>query len=345
MPGSFKGKRMHIPENYLSPQTCGVFGLVMVPIWAHAIRKVRESVPREKMPLLGVAAAFCFLAMMFNIPLPGGTTGHAVCGTLVAVLFGPWAACIALSIALFIQAVFFGDGGILALGANCFNIAFILPMVGYGVYSLVKGKSAGLGRELVAAGIGSYVAINAAALFTAIEFGVQPLLFTDGAGNALYCPYPRWISIPAMMIGHLTVFGAAEAVFTVGILAFVRKTAPSFGIQQANDNARGARALAPVFVLLAVLACATPLGLLAEGDAWGEWGAEDLAEMMGYTPLGLADGWEWASLMPDYSLGGLPDIAAYLLSAVIGISLLVIVFRLFAAAMRPAVDFDEKMAG
>ena len=71
---------MHIPENYLSPSTCGVFGIAMVPIWAHAITVVKRTVPRDKMPLLGVAAAFCFLAMMFNVPLPGGTTGHAVAG-------------------------------------------------------------------------------------------------------------------------------------------------------------------------------------------------------------------------------------------------------------------------
>lgn len=80
---------MHIPENYLSPSTCGVLGAVMVPIWLLSIRKVKETVPREKLPLLGIAAAFSFLAMMFNIPLPGGTTGHAVGGTLIAILFGP----------------------------------------------------------------------------------------------------------------------------------------------------------------------------------------------------------------------------------------------------------------
>ena len=84
----------------------------------------------------------------------------------------------------------------------------------------------------------------------------------------------------------------------------------------------------------------TPLGLLAEGDAWGEWSTEDLAEMVGYTPVGLGDGWEWSSFMPDYSIGGLPDIAGYLLSAVIGVALLVIVFRLVAAAMKPSVSFD-----
>ena len=96
---------MHIPENYLSPSTCGVMTVAMVPVWHHAIKEVRRTVPKARIPLLGVAAAFCFLAMMFNVPLPGGTTGHAVCGTLVAILFGPWAATLAVSIALAIQAV------------------------------------------------------------------------------------------------------------------------------------------------------------------------------------------------------------------------------------------------
>ena len=66
--------------------------------------------------------------MMFNIPLPGGTTGHAVGGTLIAILFGPYAACLAVSVALLIQALFFGDGGILAFGANCFNMASSCPL-------------------------------------------------------------------------------------------------------------------------------------------------------------------------------------------------------------------------
>lgn len=336
---------MHIPENYLSPSTCGVFGIAMIPIWAHAIKKVHETVPREKMPLLGVAAAFCFLAMMFNVPLAGGTTGHAVCGTLVAILFGPWASCIAVSIALIIQAVFFGDGGILAIGANCFNMAFILPLVGYSIYSLIyKHSKKSLQSELVAAGIGAYVALNCAALCAAIEFGVQPLLFTNGAGQALYCPYPLWVSVPAMLIGHLTVFGAAEVVFTVGILGFVRKAAPTFGIETQADKAPAKKSYGPIYALIAVLIVATPLGLLAEGDAWGEWGAEDLGEMVGYTPVGLGNGWEWSAFMPDYSVGALPDWAGYILSAIIGVALLVIIFRLVAAGMKKTVDFDGAKA-
>lgn len=331
---------MHIPENYLSPSTCAVLDIAMVPIWAVAIKKVKESVPKDRMPLLGVAAAFCFLAMMFNIPLPGGTTGHAVCGTLVAILFGPWAAVIAVSIALIIQAVLFGDGGVLAIGANCFNMAFVLPMVGYSLYALISKKIKGLRGELVAAGVASYVALNCAALLAAVEFGIQPMLFSDASGAALYCPYPLAVSIPAMMLGHLTVAGVAELAFTVGILAFVRKVAPDFGGQiEANTSTN--KSVVPIGILVACLIAATPLGLLATGDAWGEWGLEDLSDMVGYAPSGMENGWEWGALMPDYSIGGLPEAAGYILSAIIGVALLVIIFRLVAAAMKPAVDFSK----
>jgi cobalt/nickel transport system permease protein len=326
---------MHIPENYLSPSTCAVGYVAIVPIWHLAVKHVSKEVPREKMPLIGIAAAFSFLAMMFNIPLPGGTTGHAVCGTLIAILFGPWSAVLAISIALAIQAFLFGDGGILSLGANCFNMAFVLPFVGYSIYKLVRDRIGGERGELVGAGIGSYLGLNAAALLTAIEFGIQPLLFTAADGTALYCPYPISIAVPAMMLGHLTVAGIAEAGFTVGILSFLHNTAPSFGIESHD-----ATNTTPVLGLVLALIAATPLGLLATGDAWGEWAAEDLAEMVGYTPSGLAGGWEWSSLMPDYTVGNLPEWIGYILSAVIGAALLVIIFRLVSGMARPSVDFD-----
>ena len=122
---------MHIPDNYLSPSTCAVMAVAVTPVLIHSVKKVKKDMPKEKIPLLGIGAAFSFLLMMFNIPLPGGTTGHAVGGTLVALLLGPEAACISVTIALFIQALLFGDGGILSFGANAFNMAFILPFVGY----------------------------------------------------------------------------------------------------------------------------------------------------------------------------------------------------------------------
>ena len=76
----------------------------------------------------------------------------------------------------------------------------------------------------MAAGLAGYVAINAAALVTAVEFGIQPLLFRDASGAPLYCPYPLGIAVPAMMIGHLTIAGIAELVLTGGVVAFLQRT-------------------------------------------------------------------------------------------------------------------------
>ena len=129
---------MHIPDNYLSPQTCGVLAAAMVPVWTISVKKVAKELPKEDVPKMGVGAAFSFLGMMFNIPIPGGTTGHAVGGTLISSVLGPYAACLSVSVALLLQALIFGDGGILAFGANCFNMAFVLPFVGYFVFNLLK---------------------------------------------------------------------------------------------------------------------------------------------------------------------------------------------------------------
>lgn len=318
---------MHIPENYLSPSTCAILGAVMIPVWLTAVKKVKEEVPKDKLPLIGIGAAFSFLSMMFNIPLPGGTTGHAVGGTLIAILFGPWSACLAVSVALLIQAVFFGDGGILAFGANCFNMALVLPFSGYFVYNLLKEKIS----PTVAAGIGGYVGINLAALCAAIEFGIQPLLFTDSAGQALYCPYPLSISIPAMMIGHLTIFGLAEVIFTAAVFAFLQKTSPDLFNKSQKSSGKFA------YILAAALIVFTPLGLLAEGTAWGEWAPEEIAELnvdgqtLGYTPAGMEEGFSFDAFFPDYTVSGMPDEFAYILSAVIGTALLIIFFKILAS--------------
>lgn len=323
---------MHIPENYLSPSTCAVMTAAMVPVWIHSVRKVRTELPKEKVSMIGVGAAFSFVAMMFNVPLPGGTTGHAVGGTLIAILLGPEAACIAVSVALLLQALLFGDGGILSFGANCFNMAFVLPFLGYAIYkSLTKGEVSQK-RRLFAAGLGSYAGINAAAFCAAIEFGIQPALFHDAAGQALYCPYGLSISIPAMMIGHLTIFGLAEIIFTAGVLAFVLRTSPAL----VKNSSVTVSETKPLYALLSALIVLVPLGLLAEGTAWGEWGAEEIASdasagtVLGYTPAGMTNGFELSTLFPDYSVSGLTDAFGYIVSAVIGVALLIIIFRLAA---------------
>ena len=315
---------MHIPENYLSPETCAVMAAAMVPVWYKAVKKVKETVPKEKMPLLGIFAAFSFLSMMFNIPLPGGTTGHAVGGTLIALLLGPEAACISVTIALLLQALLFGDGGILAFGANCFNMAFVLPFVGHAVYHAVNKAIKAPSGKYIAAGLGAYVGINAAALCAAIEFGIQPYLFHDAAGNALYCPYGLGVAIPAMMIGHLTLFGLVEVIFTCAILAFVRSAAPEMQLSHKESHTS-----MPLKVFLGALILATPLGLLATGTAWGEWGTDEIADTgIGYTPQGMLDGFQFEAIIPDYSVAGMPEWIGYILSAVIGAACMVILFKL-----------------
>ncbi len=341
---------MHIPDNYLSPSSCAVLVLLTAPVWIASVKRVSRDFPKERVSALGVAAALSFLAMMFNVPLPGGTTGHAVGGTLLAILLGPEAACLALTIALAIQALLFGDGGVLAFGANCFNMAFILPFGGRLVYDLLRKATRtadGTKGDLVCVALASYAGINLAALAAGVEFGIQPALFHTPEGQALYCPYPLAVSIPAMAIGHLTVFGLAEAFFSVFVYAFVRKTAPDFAASsvfasKASDgtepeSATGAEPtfrFGSLYLLVAILALISPLGLIAEGTAWGEWGADEIAsvstngEELGYTPEGMTNGFEWSSLIPDYSAPGIPDWLGYILSAVAGVALCVVLFKL-----------------
>src|SRR5579863_1054688 len=166
--------------------------------------------------------------MMFNLPLPGGTTGQAIGVAIATIVLGPWASMLAISIALVIQAVFFGDGGITAIGANCFNMAIAGSLAAYVVYRTVSGRSPiESPRRVVAAALAGYLAINFSALLAAIEFGIQPLLYHDASGTPLYAPYPLHIAIPAMMIGHLTIAGLAEMVVSAGVVAYLQRAEPS----------------------------------------------------------------------------------------------------------------------
>jgi cobalt/nickel transport system permease protein len=219
---------MHIPDGYLSPIVSVGLGVVTVPAWATATNRVQKVLSDRTIPLLAVFSAMSFTIMMFNIPVPGGTTAHGVGGTLIAIVLGPWAAAIAVSVALIIQALFFGDGGVLAIFANCLNMAFILPFVGYGVYRLIAGRSPKLSQRRVwAAGIGAYVGITASALAVGIQLGIEPILFTQN-GHALYSPYGLDAAIPAMLLAHA--FGASivEALITAFGVAWIQSRHPEY---------------------------------------------------------------------------------------------------------------------
>jgi cobalt/nickel transport system permease protein len=219
---------MHIPDGYLGPTTCGFFYVVMLPVWTFASKVVKKTLKARQVPLLAIGAAFSFVIMMFNLPIPGGSTGHAVGGVLVAILLGPWAACIAITVALVVQALLFGDGGLTAIGANCFNMAFVLPFVGYSAYRLISiGSPVRSGRRIIAAGIAAYLGLNIAALCAGIEFGLQPLFHHTASGQALYCPYGLNVAVPTMLGEHILIFGWIEAVVTALVVKYLQKHDPS----------------------------------------------------------------------------------------------------------------------
>jgi cobalt/nickel transport system permease protein len=219
---------MHIPDGYLGPATCVAGFAAMAPLWAVAAARVKKTLQAKQVPLLAIGAAFSFVIMMFNVPIPGGTTGHAVGGVLVAILLGPWAACISITVALVIQALLFGDGGLTALGANCFNIAVVLPFSGWVVYRLLAAKSSiTSGRRVFAAAAAGYVGLVLASLLAAIQFGLQPMLHATASGQALYSPYPLKIAIPVMVGEHVLIFGWVEAVVTALVVKFLQKQDPA----------------------------------------------------------------------------------------------------------------------
>jgi cobalt/nickel transport system permease protein len=233
---------VHIPEGYLGPQTYGAAYAVMVPIWVIAGRAVQRTLSARKVPLLAIGAAFSFVIMMFNVPVPFGSTGHATGAPLIAILLGPWAAVLAVSVVLAVQAFLFGDGGITALAANCFNMAFVMPFVSYGVYKLVAlGSKARSVRRVVAAGAAGYVGLNAAAITTALMFGLQPLVARAADGRPLYFPYGLKVSVAAMSLEHILIFGFVEAAVTAVALAYLARTEPEVVVGAAASSAEGGR--------------------------------------------------------------------------------------------------------
>ncbi|MBI5696881.1 MAG: cobalt transporter CbiM [Nitrospirae bacterium] len=229
---------MHIPDGYLGPQTyVPLFG-ASAAFWAVGLRKLKKQLHVKQVPYLSMAAAFSFLVMMFNVPIPGGTTGHAVGAAIIAILLGPWTAVIAVSVVLIIQAVVFGDGGITAIGANCFNMAVVMPFVSYWVFKLLNGRAASGKRLFVSAFLSGYVGLVVAAVITGVEFGIQPMIASAPDGTPLYAPYPLSIALPVMAVEHLLLFGLIEGLVTALLINYFMKNDPGAVFALSEGGAR-----------------------------------------------------------------------------------------------------------
>ena len=317
---------MHIPDGYLSPATAGTMYVAAAPFWYWASRKTKAMLSGKLVPMMALVSAFCFVIQMINVPLPGGTTGHTVGAAIAAIVLSPWPAILAVSMALIIQALFFGDGGITAIGANCFNMAIVQVFVAYYIYNTISARTP-RGRSFSAA-VAGYISVNVSGFLAALQLGLQPLLAHAPDGTPLYAPYPLSITIPAVVGGHLLA-GFAEAIVTGATVAFIQHSAPELAAVTAQPDAPLPRFWARMRLAWVVIACLvilTPLGLLAPGSAWGEWSAEQFRDLgLNFVPQGMKKlETFWKAAFTDYSIPGVHDYVGYVISAVIGVVLILL---------------------
>jgi cobalt/nickel transport system permease protein len=203
---------MHIPDGFLDAKTFVTLDVAGAGFVAVAAARVRRALNERAVPLMAVLAAFIFAAQMLNFPVAGGTSGHFGGGALAAVLLGPWAGVLVMTLVLVIQALAFGDGGILALGANVVNMGVVAPFVGYGLYYLVRRVWRGESGRFVGSFVGAWLAVVAAATACALELAIS--------GTT-----PLAVVLPAM-VGVHAIIGLGEGLVTAGALAAVRVSRP-----------------------------------------------------------------------------------------------------------------------
>jgi len=204
---------MHIPDGFLSTG-------VSVATWAgsagglgYALQRVNKTLGERQVPLMGVTAAFIFAAQMLNFTVIGGTSGHLLGGALAAILLGPWAGMLVLTSVLVIQALLFQDGGLLALGANIFNMAVIGVLVGWAAYRLLNRLLGGRTWAIFVSGfLAGWFSVVAASLAAAIELALSGTL--------------AWQVVVPAMGGIHALIGVGEGLITVAVLGFLRVTRP-----------------------------------------------------------------------------------------------------------------------
>jgi len=243
----------------------------------------------------------------------------------------------AVSIALVIQAFFFGDGGILNIGANCFNMAVVLPYVSYAIYQAISQNLPTTSkRRILGAAVGGWTGLTVAAFFAGLELGIQPMLFHTANGTPLYAPYPLSVSIPAMVFAHALVASPVEALVTALVVAYLQRANQSalefVKRPEISPELSGFVRWRVLWVVLAVLIVLVPIGLLAPGTAWGEWGAQELMSRgLGFIPQGITQlSGLWSAPMSDYDLPALNNSnLGYILSGIVGTIAIGIITWLF----------------
>jgi len=214
-----RGVCMHIPDGFISPLTYIPATIAVIPLLVVAFKKTKEAINDESFAFLSSLTAFSFVVMMFNIPIPGGTSGHAIGAAILAILFGPWVAAFCLSLTLFIQALIFGDGGLSVFAINSLAMGFVASFSAFYVHKLFKNRV----NDAVALFLSGWSSIVLASIVVAVALGIQPLLGVDAAGHPIYFPFGLEVTIPAVVGSHMLFFGVVEGFATMLVMRFIEK--------------------------------------------------------------------------------------------------------------------------
>lgn len=215
---------MHIPDGFVSPATWISATVITLPLLAIAYKKTRQTMEDDisTFSIISTLTAFCFVLMMFNIPIPGGTSGHALGAALLSVLYGPWVGALSVSLVLFIQALVFGDGGLTTFGLNALCMAFGGSFSAYFIYTILNGKI----NNKAALFISGWFSMVVASLMVAVALGVQPLLGSGADGHSLYFPFGLSVTLPSIVGSHILAFGLIDGIVTTLVVSFIKKTYP-----------------------------------------------------------------------------------------------------------------------
>jgi cobalt/nickel transport system permease protein len=205
---------LHIPDGFLNLPVSLLTWIASIVLIAVCLKHVQREYQERAVPLMGVCAAFIFAAQMINFPIPGGTSGHLLGGTLAGVLLGPWAGSLVMAVVFIVQAVLFQDGGLTVLGANIFNMGLIGTFGGYYLYRAIR-SAVGFNTWRGMA-IGTAVAAWASVVIAAIICAVQ---------LALSGTVPLGVAISAMLTWHVLI-GIGEAIITLIAVSYIWRTRP-----------------------------------------------------------------------------------------------------------------------
>jgi cobalt/nickel transport system permease protein len=276
---------MHIPDGFLDAKTLALTGALSAGGLAVAARQVNRTLPRNKIPLMGLGAAFVFAAQMLNFPVAGGTSGHLLGGVLAGVLLGPGAAAIVIACVLTVQALLFSDGGMLALGANIFNMAFIGAVVGCAIYRAVRKFLPGLRGRITAVFFAAWLSTVLAAITCAGELALSGTL-------------PPEVVFPAMISVHALI-GIGEGLITALVILAIARTRPDLLEAENGSSARGTGLEFLAFGLVIALGLAIFVSPYA--CAWPD-GLDKVAQKFGFAGHAATLVKTW---IPDYKMPGI----------------------------------------